>query len=61
VQMAGLGYSLVEILSNCPTNWKMTPQQSMEFIDSQMQAYYPLGDYKVMPEVEALTKGGTGS
>lgn len=56
VQMAGLGYSLVEILSNCPTNWKMTPPESLEFITTQMQAYFPLGDFKVAPEVEALVE-----
>jgi 2-oxoglutarate ferredoxin oxidoreductase subunit beta len=61
VQMAGLGYSLVEILSNCPTNWKMTPQQSLEFITNNMQAYYPLGDFKVLPEVEALMQARTVS
>jgi 2-oxoglutarate ferredoxin oxidoreductase subunit beta len=56
VQMAGLGYSLVEIISNCPTNWGMTPPQSLEFIENEMLAYYPLGDYKVKPEVEALLR-----
>jgi 2-oxoglutarate ferredoxin oxidoreductase subunit beta len=61
VQMAGLGYSLVEILSSCPTNWKMTPQQSLEFISDKMQVYYPLGDFKVSPEVEALMKARSAS
>ena len=54
VQMPGLGYSLVEILSNCPTNWKMTPQQSLQFVTDHMQAYYPLGDFKVSPGVETM-------
>jgi 2-oxoglutarate ferredoxin oxidoreductase subunit beta len=52
---------LVEILSNCPTNWKMTPQQSIEFVNDKMQAYYPLGDFKVSPEVEALMEGRQAS
>jgi 2-oxoglutarate ferredoxin oxidoreductase subunit beta len=56
VQMAGLGYSLVEIVSNCPTNWGVTPLQSLEFIENEMLAYYPLGDYKITPEVEALLR-----
>jgi 2-oxoglutarate ferredoxin oxidoreductase subunit beta len=54
VQMAGLGYSLVEVISNCPTNWGMTPVESIKFIEDKMLAYYPLGDFKVKPEVEEL-------
>ena len=52
VQMAGLGYSLVEIVSNCPTNWGMSPTDSLKFVEEKMLPYYPLGDYKVKPEVE---------
>lgn len=58
VQMAGLGYSLVELLSNCPTNWGMTPLESLQFVQEKMLAFYPLGDFKVTPEVEALLKAG---
>ena len=54
VQMAGLGYSLVEVLCNCPTNWGVTPIESIKFIEEKMLPYYPLGDYKISPEVEAL-------
>ncbi|MBL7200152.1 MAG: 2-oxoglutarate oxidoreductase [Anaerolineae bacterium] len=54
VQMAGLGYSMVEVLSNCPTNWGVTPIESIKFIEEKMVPYYPLGDYKISPEVEAL-------
>jgi len=53
-QMAGLGFSLVEILSSCPTNWGMTPQQALNFIKEQMVTYFPLGDYKVIDDVLAL-------
>jgi 2-oxoglutarate ferredoxin oxidoreductase subunit beta len=56
VQMAGLGYSLVELVSNCPTNWGMTPLDSLQFIRDKMLVYYPLGDFKVTPAVEALLK-----
>jgi 2-oxoglutarate ferredoxin oxidoreductase subunit beta len=59
VQMAGLGYALVEVLSNCPTNWGLSPVESLKFIEGKMIPYYPLGDYKVRPEVEALLNGGT--
>ena len=54
VQMAGLGYSLVELVSNCPTNWGMTPLDSLKFVQDKMLLYYPLGDFKVTPAVEAL-------
>jgi 2-oxoglutarate ferredoxin oxidoreductase subunit beta len=42
VQMAGLGFSLVEILSPCPTNMKMTPVQANEWINSTMTKHFPL-------------------
>jgi 2-oxoglutarate ferredoxin oxidoreductase subunit beta len=61
VQMAGLGYSLVEVVSNCPTNWGLTPQESLEFVEEEMLAYYPLGDYKVKPEVQALLAGAAAT
>jgi 2-oxoglutarate ferredoxin oxidoreductase subunit beta len=54
VQMAGLGYSLVEVVSNCPTNWGMTPKESLKFVEERMIAYYPLGDYRVKDEVKTL-------
>jgi 2-oxoglutarate ferredoxin oxidoreductase subunit beta len=54
VQMAGLGYSLVEIVANCPTNWGMTPKESLQFIEERMLPYYPLGDFRVKDEVRSL-------
>lgn len=42
VQMANLGFSLVEILSACPTNWKMSPVDAEEWIDSTMTKIFPL-------------------
>jgi 2-oxoglutarate ferredoxin oxidoreductase subunit beta len=53
-QMAGLGFSMVELLSTCPTNWGLTPVESLAWIEEHMLPAYPLGDYKVRPEVEAL-------
>jgi len=53
-QMAGLGYSLVEVVSNCPTNWGMTPRESLRFVEERMIGYFPPGDYKVSDEVKAL-------
>ena len=40
------GFSLVEVVSSCPTNWGMTPQQALKWIDDNMLPYYPLGVYK---------------
>lgn len=40
------GFSLVEVLSNCPTYWGKTPAQSLEWIKTDMIPYYPLGVYK---------------
>jgi len=54
VQIAGLGFSLVEVLSTCPTNWGMTPLEALKWIDEAMIPYYPLGEFKVAPGVEKL-------
>lgn len=40
------GTSFVEIISNCPSNWKMTPVESNKWLDENMLSYYPLGLYK---------------
>ncbi len=45
-QRDGLGYSLVEVVATCPTNWGMTPQQSFAWMRENMLPYYPLGVYK---------------
>ncbi len=52
-QVRGLGFSLVEMLSICPTNWGMTPLNAIKWLDEKMIPYYPVGDYKVHP---ALTE-----
>jgi 2-oxoglutarate ferredoxin oxidoreductase subunit beta len=54
VQQQGLGFALVELLSSCPTNWKMTPNEALAFVEEQMVPYFPLGDYKVSDAVKAL-------
>jgi len=45
-QIDGLGYSLVEILSPCPTNWKMTPIEACRWVDNVMSKEFPLGVIK---------------
>jgi 2-oxoglutarate ferredoxin oxidoreductase subunit beta len=53
VQARGLGFSLVELLSTCPSNWNLTPVESLKWLEEHMLPYYPLGDYKVALAIEA--------
>ncbi len=50
-QVRGLGLALVEVLSSCPTNWHMTPEAALEHIRDEVVPAYPLGDFKVHPEL----------
>ena len=43
MQIAGKGFSLVEVLSACPTNWGMTPQEALKWLEANMIPQYPLG------------------
>ncbi|MCL5289538.1 MAG: thiamine pyrophosphate-dependent enzyme [Bacillota bacterium] len=52
VQQAGLGFSLVEVLSTCPTNWGLSPKESLKWLADNMLPYYPLGVYKEPAEVK---------
>lgn len=45
-QIAGKGFSLVEVLSTCPTNWGLSPQESMQWLRDNMIPQYPLGVFK---------------
>jgi 2-oxoglutarate ferredoxin oxidoreductase subunit beta len=54
VQRQGMGFSMVEMLSVCPTNWRMSPLQSVKWLQDNMIPYYPLGDYKVAPAVAQI-------
>ncbi len=54
-QKLNKGVSFIEIISNCPSNWKMTPLQTVDFIEKEMLNYFPLGDIKVPPKED--TKG----
>lgn len=42
-QVEGKGFSIVEIISTCPINWKMTPVDAINWLESNMLKYYPLG------------------
>ncbi|MDR1157959.1 MAG: 2-oxoglutarate oxidoreductase [Oscillospiraceae bacterium] len=45
-QLAGRGFSLVEVLSTCPTNWGLDPVQALSWLRENMIPYYPPGVYK---------------
>ena len=45
-QVEGRGFSLIEVVSSCPTNWGMTPDKALEWVEEKMIPYYPLGVYR---------------
>ncbi|GAB4574010.1 MAG: thiamine pyrophosphate-dependent enzyme [Anaerolineae bacterium] len=53
-QLNGLGFSLVELLSACPTNWGMSAPDALQWVEDNMVPFYPPGDYKVIDAVKAL-------
>ncbi len=44
-QIAGKGFSLVEVVSTCPTNWGLSPSEAIKWLQENMLPYYPLGVY----------------
>ncbi|HYW66935.1 MAG TPA: 2-oxoacid:acceptor oxidoreductase family protein [Candidatus Dormibacteraeota bacterium] len=57
LQRDGAGFSFIEILSPCPTIWKMTPQEARKWIEEKMLAVFPLGvlrDRKLAPMADAV-------
>ena len=53
-QIEGRGYSIVEVLSSCPTNWGLSPVEALEWLRSNMMPYYPLGVYKDVTKEDAV-------
>jgi 2-oxoglutarate ferredoxin oxidoreductase subunit beta len=53
-QVRGLGFSMVEMLSICPTNWGISPLNSIKWLEEKMIPYYPLGDYKIHPALAEI-------
>jgi 2-oxoglutarate ferredoxin oxidoreductase subunit beta len=53
-QVRGLGFSMVELLSTCPTNWGLTPQQARQWLEEKMTVYYQINDFKVHPALAAV-------
>lgn len=55
-QIEGKGFSFVEVLSLCPTDWGMTPIQSLDWVADHMMKYYPLGVYKDVGPANSKTQ-----
>ncbi len=51
LQMEGKGFTLVEVLSTCPTNWGKTPVESLKWLQENMMPYFPLGNFRTPEEV----------
>lgn len=49
-QIRGDGFTFIEVLSSCPTNWHMNPLKANQFIEDSMMPYFPLGIYKNVEE-----------
>ncbi|MDR3307477.1 MAG: hypothetical protein LBS58_01070 [Coriobacteriales bacterium] len=45
-QLEGLGYSIIEVVATCPTNWGFDPTKAIHWMQENMLPYYPLGTYK---------------
>jgi 2-oxoglutarate/2-oxoacid ferredoxin oxidoreductase subunit beta len=56
VQQEGLGFSMVELLSSCPTNWGLSASDSLKWIEDNMVPVFPLGDYKIAAGVAGLDR-----
>ena len=56
-QIDGKGFSLVEVISSCPTNWGMTPQKALDWVQNAMIPYYPLGVYKDRTAAKEANQG----
>lgn len=53
VQVEDNGFAMVEILSTCPTNWRLQPVDALRWLEENMIPYYPLGEFKVAGEVKS--------
>jgi 2-oxoglutarate ferredoxin oxidoreductase subunit beta len=46
LQMSGVGFTMVEILSQCPTGWSLSPEEAADWLDRNMIPVFPLGEVK---------------
>ncbi|MDR2587631.1 MAG: hypothetical protein LBC23_05165 [Coriobacteriales bacterium] len=56
-QVEGLGFTIIEVLSTCPTNWGLTPADSFAWLEENMVPYYPLGVYRDAKAEAAAREG----
>ena len=54
-QMENKCFSLVEVISTCPTNWGMTPVEAVQWAEKQLLPFYPLGDVKLPDDDGRMT------
>lgn len=52
LQLEDKGFGIVEVLSTCPTNWGLTPEESLRWLENNMIPYYPLGNFRRPEEVK---------
>jgi len=59
IQIAGLGFTLVELMSQCPTGWGMRPTDAVKWLEKDMKAYFPLGVFRDVTarEPQAVPEG----
>jgi len=60
-QLDGLGFSMVEFLSTCPTNWGLTAPEALEWLEHNMLPVYPLGEFKVKKADDGGVAAGAGT
>jgi 2-oxoglutarate ferredoxin oxidoreductase subunit beta len=58
LQMQGVGFTMVEVLGNCPTNWGITPSESNKYVTGDMLAYFPIGELKDVTKVAKEVPAG---
>lgn len=52
IQISGKGFGIVEVLSTCPTNWGISPIESLKWLEENMLPYYPLGNFRTPEEAK---------
>ncbi len=51
-QIDGVGFSIVEFMSSCPSNWGLNPIEAMKFLEEKMLVEFPLGEFKNVNSLE---------
>lgn len=58
-QVDGRGFTIIEVLATCPTNWGHTPASAVTWLQENMVPYYPVGVYKDVADKDVAGKGST--